>query len=69
MFYVLNKNAQISTGNHKIHTICCKRKPEYKNIIELHGVNNSEIALYEAKKYYPCVDGCKYCCKEIYLKK
>ncbi len=69
MFYVLNKNAQISTGNHKIHTIFCKRKPDCKNIIELHGVDNFMTALYEARKYYPCVEGCKYCCKEVRLKK
>ena len=28
MRYVVNKNAQIKTGDHKIHKITCKRKPK-----------------------------------------
>lgn len=69
MHYLVNKNAQISTGDHKIHKENCKMKPNYENTIELGDFYNSNVAQYEAKKYYISVNGCKYCCAEIYLKK
>ena len=69
MRYLVNKNAQILTGDHKIHREDCKMKPDSKNTIELGDFYNSDVAQYEAKKYFVTVNGCKYCCKEIYLKK
>lgn len=69
MRYLVNKNAQISTGDHKIHKENCKMKPDYKNTIELGDFYNSNVAQCEANKYYISVNGCKYCCNEIYLKK
>ena len=62
MRYVVNKNAQIKTGDHKIHKITCKRKPKIKDVYD------SKVALCEAKKHFFNVDGCKYCCPEIHLK-
>ncbi len=69
MFYLLNKNVQISTGDHKIHKSNCKMKPKHCNIIELGEFYNSYVAQCEARKYYANIDGCKYCCNEIHLKK
>jgi len=69
MRYLINKHAQMLTGDHKIHKENCKMKPKYENIIELGDVESSEVAQYKARRYYICVNGCKYCCNEIYLKK
>ena len=45
MEYILNKNAQIDTGYHKIHKINCSRRPKEENIIKLTGVyKNSKKA-------------------------
>lgn len=69
MFYVVNKNAQIRTGEHKIHKQTCNRKPKDQNLIELDDLCDSRVALCEARRYFFNVDGCKYCCPEIHLKK
>lgn len=69
MLYIVNKNAQIRTGEHKVHTNECKKKPKYENIRELGKFCDSQRAICEAIKYYSVVDSCKYCCKEIHLKK
>lgn len=66
--YIVNKNAQMKTGEHKIHTADCKRKPKRENTKELGEFEDVVRAKYEATKYYPTVNGCKYCCVEIYLK-
>lgn len=66
--YIVNKNAQMKTGEHKIHTVKCKKKPKYQNTKELGEFDNPKLARCEATKYYICVDGCQYCCKEIHLK-
>ena len=69
MLYLVNKNAQISTGDHKIHNENCTMKPNLENTIELGNFYNAEVALYEARRYYANVNGCKNCCNKIYLKK
>lgn len=69
MLYLVNKNSQISTGDHKIHIESCKFKPTYKNTIELGDYNNSFVAKEIATRTFLNVNGCKYCCKEIFLKK
>lgn len=69
MFYLLNKNAQIKTGEQMIHKSDCIMKPDYSNTIELGEFYNSKVAQIEAQKYYANVNGCKYCCNEIHLKK
>lgn len=69
MFYLLNKNSQIATGDHKIHTSDCPMKPNKNNTIELGEFYNVKVAQCEAKKYFFNVDGCKFCCKEIHLRK
>lgn len=69
MLFVINKNAQIKTGEHIIHKDNCKRKPKYKNIKELGDFNDLRVALAEASKYYSCINGCQYCCKKIHLKR
>ena len=35
MLYVVNKNAQIKSGEHKIHTCECQKRPKSENSIEL----------------------------------
>lgn len=69
MQYYVNKNAQIRTGEHKIHKKGCKRMPKWSNVIDLGDFEDSRVARCEACKYYHCIDGCEYCCKEIHLKK
>lgn len=66
--YIVNKNAQIQTGEHKIHKQNCKQGPKDKNVIELGEFENSKRVVCEAYKYYSCINGCKYCCKEIMIK-
>lgn len=67
--YILNKNIQMKLGTHKIHTEECKRRPKKENIIYLKECICSIEAKSRAKEYYQNVNGCKYCCKEIYYKK
>ncbi len=69
MMYVINKNAQMTTGEHKIHKETCKYKPKYKNVIELGDFYNDKVAQCEATRYFSNIDGCKYCCSKIHLKK
>lgn len=66
--YILNKNSQIATGEHKIHTSNCKRKPKEQNTIKIGEYYEPKAALYEAKKYFANVDGCAFCCASIHLK-
>ncbi len=68
MLFLVNKNAQIQTGDHKIHTCNCKRKPKKENTIELGDFYEAKVAQCEAKKYFFNVDGCAICCKAIHLK-
>lgn len=69
MMYIINKNSQITTGEHVIHKISCLMKPQDKNAIELGDFAYDKAALVEAHRYYACVNGCKYCCKDIHLKR
>lgn len=69
LFYILNKNSQIATGDHKIHTNECSRKPKRSNTIELGEFYDIKVAKCEARKYFFNVDGCKFCCNSIHLKK
>ena len=69
MFFLVNKNSQISTGDHKIHTSECSRKPKRANYIELGEFSDVKVAQCEARKYFYTVDGCKFCCNTIHLKK
>lgn len=66
--YLLNKNSQIATGEHKIHTSNCKRKPKEENTIKIGEYYDPKVALCEAKKYFFNVDGCAFCCSSIHLK-
>ena len=50
--YVVNKNAQISTGNHKIHTKNCKMRPKEENCIDLNACICPLEAKSRAKEYY-----------------
>lgn len=67
MQYVLNKNAQLGTEIHKIHTINCKRRPKPENSIDLKECNCPIVAKCKARDYFNHVDGCRYCCKEIHF--
>lgn len=68
MNYVLNKIAQTGTGCHKIHTIRCKRRPKEENTINLKECMCPMEAKHRAKQYFSNVNGCKYCCREIFYK-
>lgn len=67
--FIVNKNAQIATGDHKIHTDECKRRPDEENSVEIGEYYDPKVALCEAKKYFYNVDGCAFCCPTIHLKK
>lgn len=69
MLFIVNKNAQIKTGEHVIHKADCSRMPKDKNRKDLGCYEDPRVALIEAQKYYYCVNGCKYCCAEIHLKR
>ena len=69
MEYILNKNVQMDTNYHKIHTKNCKKRPSDKNTIDLKECMCPIEAKSRAKEYYSNVSGCKYCCKEIFYKK
>lgn len=69
MLFLLNKNSQVATGDHKIHTADCPRKPKKENTIELGEFYNSIVANCEARKYFYNVDGCAFCCSSIHLRK
>ena len=68
MQYIVNKNAQIKTGNHKIHTKTCNKRPKEENVIDLKECICSIEARNRAKEHFASVNGCKYCCKEIFYK-
>lgn len=59
--YYVNKVAQI-TGEHEVHTSSCSFLPSSENRIYLGQFYNCDEALNEARKHYPKVDGCYYCC-------
>ena len=67
MRYIVNKNAQIGTGYHKIHTKYCSKMPKMENIIDLKECMCPTEARVRAQEYFKEVNGCKYCCKEIYF--
>lgn len=69
MHYLLNKNSQISTGDHKIHTSECPLQPKRENTIELGEFYDAKVAQCEARKYFYNVDGCDFCCRAIHLRK
>lgn len=69
MEYIVNKNAQMNTGYHKIHTKECKKKPKQENIIDLNECVCPIEAKNRAKEYFQNVNGCKYCCEKIYYRK
>lgn len=66
MKYILNKNIQMTTGYHKIHMKDCPKGPQEKNTIDLKECICSIEAKNRAREYYSNVNGCKYCCKEIF---
>lgn len=69
MEYVVNQNAQIKTGYHKIHTKDCPKGPKEGNRIDLKQCICPMEAKSRAKEYFASVNGCKHCCKEIFYKK
>ena len=67
--YVVNKRAQNKSGCHKIHTSTCARAPEKDNQIDLGKCMCPIEAKSRAEEYFDVVNGCKYCCNEIFFKK
>lgn len=68
MKYIVNKNTQIVTGYHKIHTINCPKRPKQENIIDLGECMCLIDAKSRARDFFEHVNGCKCCCKEIFYK-
>lgn len=66
-YYYVNKNAQ-PTGEHEVHTSTCHRLPDENNRLFLGCFTTCEEALREARKHYPNVDGCYYCCPKCHKK-
>lgn len=66
MKYIVNKNVQISTGYHKIHTKNCPKGPKKENVIDLGDCMCPIDAKSRAKEHYANINGCRYCCKEIF---
>ncbi len=67
--YIVNKRAQNKNGCHKIHINTCKRCPQEDNQIDLGKCMCPIEAKSRAKEYFKVVNGCKYCCNEIFFKK
>jgi len=59
--YYVNKNAQDS-GEHEVHKESCEYLPTEDNLLFLGDFPTCAEALREARKHYPNVDGCYYCC-------
>lgn len=66
-YYYVNKNAQ-STGEHEVHTSTCAYCPSSQNALYLGSFNTCSEALQAARRYYPNVDGCYYCCNPCHKK-
>ena len=66
MFYV-NKNAQV-TGEHEVHRFTCSWLPDPENRIYLGDFATSQEAVWAARRYYNCVDGCAFCCPESHTR-
>ena len=69
MEYIVNKSAQMGTGDHILHTKDCPYKPKSENIKELGEFESERVAKLEAEKFFPSVNGCAYCCKKTHLKR
>ena len=65
--YYVNKNAQ-PTGEHEVHMGSCSYLPDADNRIYLGFFLNCSDAIREAKKYFPNVDGCYYCCPNCHTR-
>jgi len=65
--YYINRNAQPS-GEHEVHTSECTFLPSPENRILLGAFYSCQNAIIEARKYYPNVDGCFYCCLPCHKK-
>lgn len=65
--YYVNKIAQ-PTGEHEVHVSSCSHLPSEENKKYLGYFNNYAEAVREAKKYYPNVDGCYYCCRQCHTR-
>ncbi|MGI9548461.1 MAG: hypothetical protein ACR2M7_00555 [Bdellovibrionales bacterium] len=65
--YYVNKNAQ-SSGEHEVHTSGCPHPPDQSNRDFLGNYSLCFLAVQEARKKYPNVDGCAYCCPDCHTK-
>jgi len=63
--YYVNKNPQ-RTGEHEVHRSICSHLPSKENLIHLGTFSDCVDALIAAKKLFPTVDGCRYCCIECH---
>lgn len=65
--YYLNLLAQ-ADGYREVHTSDCSFLPNKATAIPLGEFTSCEHSLDAAKKLYPQVDGCYYCCRECHLR-
>ncbi len=69
MHYIVNRNAQINSGYHKVHTIDCNIGPRKENVVDLGECMCLVEAQAKAKDLYKHVNTCKYCCKDTSCEK
>lgn len=67
MNYYVNKKEQLG-GEHEVHTESCYYLPIPENRLYLGSFTNCADALKEARKYYPKVDGCAFCCSSCHTR-
>jgi hypothetical protein len=60
--YYVNRNAQ-ANGDHEVHRHSCESLPNEKNLEYLGEFSTCQDAIKKAKKLYPSVDGCAFCCR------
>ena len=63
--YYVNNNAQ-STGEHEVHKEGCSFFPSDRTYLGYFSTCREAITV--AKKKYPNVDGCYFCCPECHTK-
>lgn len=62
----INKNEK---GLHELHSENCFFVPIRQRRIDFGWFENSKEALAEARKYYPNISGCYWCCAELLVER
>lgn len=64
--YYVNKNAQVESGDHEVHTTGCSWLPDAENRIYLGDFYSCFSAVAKAREYYTQVDGCYWCSRDCH---